>query len=335
MPRNPVIHGDLVSAEDFSVEELRQVLFEGSNLLPKTVAVSLLARKDYPGKVNDISQLMQDSKQDVRTRYAAAIALGRIGSPEALSTLRQSEDEPDLYVRRGIRQALERSPSVTAGAEEKEAPERRKGGTWGDRLESYRQGRPGMEFTLPRAEQLLKVDAERAMTVEARRAEEGEIASALSYLAPNVGSAALASERASFMRCAGRDLMVLFERPLIEMKSIEGLQERKTAAALVAVRYGIETQAWSPKYHVLTQPGRGKGEVQVLLVTQRGRVAFAGRARLQAKRAAFSLQSVDAPGAVAAEIDGYFEDGELHFERIRSEQTGRKKLSPGLRRRAD
>lgn len=322
------VSADIVEANDYSVEQLRQVLFAGSQILPKSIAVSLLERKSYAEKFDDIRHVLEDEQQDAKTRHAAAMALGRLGTPEAMEILRSKLEIEDRFLQRGVRQALEQAAITRASSEEAGEAEPSEDRGWGQRLAAFRSGAPGLEFSFPTGQQLLPIDLEQALTVEIKPALTGEASQIIEEI--SLGSAGLRLTRANAvgMRCAGRDLMVLLSDDEPGLKKPAVLAERKAFLGVVAIRFGLESQAWSPKYYVLTQPGKERGEAQILLTTTRGRMIFAGTARIEGERAEFSLHAVVQPGATATEVTGSYDAGVLRLERVLTAQISLKKKQP-------
>jgi hypothetical protein len=138
----------------------------------------------------------------------------------------------------------------------------------------------------------------------------------------------LSKENAVSLRCAGQDLTVLLTREKAGPITPAQLTRRKTVLGVVAVRFGLESKAWSPKYHILTQPGAGQDQVQVFLVKTRGRIAFAGTAQIKDQMAAFIIRALPEPGALPAEIGGVYEAGALRIERLLVAQTRMPGLQP-------
>ena len=59
-PDKKQISEDVINAEQYSVEELREVVFGNSDRLPKVLALTLLGRKDYPNKLADFQRVLED-----------------------------------------------------------------------------------------------------------------------------------------------------------------------------------------------------------------------------------------------------------------------------------
>jgi hypothetical protein len=304
---------DMVEAKDYTVKQLRQVIFGDSQLLPRNLAVMLLERKRYDGKLDDMRRVLDDEQQDTRTRVAAATALGRLGTPTARQALRLKMDTPDDFLRRGIHQALDRIAS--AGSPE----------------EAGKTGEPTRstyELPFPTQDQFTPVDPSQARTVPTEPGPTRGMATMVKQVGQFTPGLRLSRENAMSLRCGGQDLAILLAREKTGPITPEELTRRKAVLGVVAVYFGLESKAWSPKYTILTQPGAGQDEVQVFLAKTRGRIAFAGTAQVKDQMAAFIIRALPAPGALPAEISGVYEAGALHIERLLVAQTRMPGLQP-------
>lgn len=311
----------------FSVQELREAIFGDTRRIPNVLALALLRVKDYPEreKIADFQRVLQDEHLSPRVRHTAAVELGRLASAEAAAALRASFPTKDRFVQRGVAGALARLEAeigasraqVTGPADE-----------WFRTLSSYNRAIPPAipfphpgAFLSPHAPR--EISFEKADLAEAMRASREASMPALPLrLAP--GSAVA-------LQCGARSFLFIPTEEIGARAALQQLLRGRAVAGLLAVRETLETDAWSAHHYALTQPADRPDEVQILLVTPQGRVDFAGTARSQGERAQFVLRTVAHPGAVAAEISGTYQDGEVHFERIRSDlrRTGQLAPRPG------
>ena len=106
---------DVVRANAFRVEELREALTGRSQRVSKELAIALLRMKDYPEdqKVADLAGVLTNDQEPPRTRVAAAIELGRLGSSEAAGVLRSALETVDPALESAVRSALQ--PSAEKG----------------------------------------------------------------------------------------------------------------------------------------------------------------------------------------------------------------------------
>src|SRR5207302_3319803 len=80
--------------------------FEGPGPLATPLALLLLGRKTYPEKAADLERLLTDEAAPPRIRNAAALELGRLGTPEAVAVLERGLALGDDLVLRGVLEAL-------------------------------------------------------------------------------------------------------------------------------------------------------------------------------------------------------------------------------------
>jgi len=330
-------HDDRLDAEDFSVEELREVVFSDSVRLPRVLALSLLAKKTYPEKLDDFRRVLSDEAQVPKVRHVAAIELFRDGSDEARQVLMDNIEVKDELVLRGVLDSL----SSLGGPETLEAVATRREQETAIRsavepvmsMTSYRLNVEGFEVAYPEQEQFIEIDPERSETVELEPGDPETVTKSIADLSKSMPATALSSEGALTIQCGNRSLMFLFDQGFADLETPRQLLERKAAPGVVAVRYTLESDTWETRYYVFTQPVEGSQQIQILLTTTKGTVAFAGTADVEGERAVFALRTVEHPGAVPVEIDGIYEAGELHIEQARSELRSRAQLVPGPRKR--
>jgi hypothetical protein len=148
------------------------------------------------------------------------------------------------------------------------------------------------------------------------RAPAARVREALAALGGTIAGATLVAGGATRWRCAGRDLLLLFEQAMQE-EGPEHLAERKTLAAIVAEKSVLESSVWSAKHQLLTEP-QEDGNVRLVVASMRGVPLYAGSARIKTGRATFALRALERPGLAAIDIQGTFEKGRLAIKRARS-----------------
>jgi hypothetical protein len=322
---------DFAEAKDYTVKQLRQVLFAGSPLVPKRLAVLLLERKKYPGKLDDLRRILDDELEDPRTRIAAATALGRLGTPAARQALRLRLDTPDARLLRGIRQALDHLAGAAKESEAAEPGEPSQPPTWGQTLAAYRTGSPGFEIPYPPENRFASVDPSDAQTVTPEATPPSLVSSAIAEIHRHLPGLSLSRQNALYLRCDDMEWLVLLASGKPAPKTPSDLARQKALLGMVAVRFEAENREWSPKYYILTQPGGAAGQVQIFLTTLRGRLALAGTAQVQGDRLEFSLRFLPEPGAIPFEVSGAYESGVVRLERLLAART---RLPPILLRPA-
>ena len=325
-PTEPVLEADMLTLNPaaFSVKELRQMIFEAGGRLPKVLALSVLRRKEYPKKEKDFERVMLDDEEAPAVRHAAALELGRIGTRQAVTALRKGAQAKHSLVVRGATSAL------TAIGEAPPAT-RKPARSWPQEFHRYQASAPGSTISFPKASSFAPV--RRATEVTFQPALRSEATLAVSQIAAAGINLSLTSQKAVALRCGERSLMFLATETLLGGSLVKPGSGRQAVAGVVAAHYTTELDNWSPKYYVLCQPSRKRGELQILLATTTGTVALAGTARVDGERASFKLKTVKHPGAVPAEVEGTYERGEVHFARIRSQERMIEAIIPRARKR--
>jgi hypothetical protein len=345
--------GDFVSAETFTVAELRAALFEDvgeggpkregqrdrqeretgplAELGPH-VALSLLARKEYDGKADDLRRLLLDAAVEGRLRHSAAVALGRALGPDAEGTLLEALESETLGPEgsRGVLTALgevggEATLEAIAKHRDRLSEPGRRQADWAETLAAFRTRTPGRDdrgrLSLP---DLAEFEGEtfdvslREADAEVRKAALEDLRRG-NYRLPLDVSAEAVYE----LVCLNQRLLVLLDEAFVDAAAP---LERKYVAAAVLERSRVETEEWSPRHYVLVQPedgtpdegetqkpdeGRQRGRGQVFVTTTNGRVYYAGTFGLQDDGLAFDVRAVEQPGLRPVRLEGRFADGEL------------------------
>lgn len=358
--RNPTATpngGDFVSASDYTLEELRAAVFgeidrekgdedgqpgregESSPVLDPLVAISLLSRKEYDGKRDDLRGVLFDEARDPRLRHNAAQALGRAFGSDAEPDLLEALDiaqEPE--VRRGLLGALE-----TVGSERT--------------LEAIGQRRPEFAESLERqaawTETLIAFRTRTDATSDLGRLPEPDLVSikgdtfdiTLRDADDEVREAALGSLRkapdqhpidvsadATFeLDCLNQRLLLAFDETFLA--NVDGPLTSKHVAAILLEHDDVESGEWLLRYYLLVQPdapeggqGEARGERvgrtgQVFGTTTGGQIHYGGRFRVENGEIAFEIRSIERPGLRPVRIDGRLEDGQLIFEEAVTSDT--------------
>jgi len=316
--------------KEFSVEELRKILAGESDRLPKVVAVSVLRRKDYPEKekIADLERVLQNEQESPRLRHAAAVELGRLASPNAVANLRSALKISNEFVRRGVAQSLQ-----LLGEDVKTTVAKPITPVTGEALlVLHLRSAPGVGVPFPEPKDFL-APARAALAVKFQKANPEEATRAAHEAVGAELGLHLIPESALAVRCLDRTLLYLPTQDAVRPDGPQRLLGKNGVAGVVVVRFTHEVEVWSVKYFVLTQPSGRDKELQILLVTAGGVVAFAGTAEVGGERAHFTLRTVVHPGAVAARIEGLCQDGVILFTQIRSEARRTQRLVAQVRRR--
>jgi len=330
-PRNN--SGDFLHADQFELEELRSAVFEGSDRLTRPLALSLLARKDYPGKADDLSRLLMNDDEQPGIRKVAAQELARVDGPEAAEHLRKALPVRDPLVKQEVISALGR----IGGDEELKAIRRyraRKSGDVGraaemsSRLLAYVTGSRGEGLPAPPRRTWRPASEERAEPVKVTATRGKRLEEALKGARFQLPSSGLTGGGAVGLKCADRDMILLLHSTL-EDQGLRSLSGGKALAAVVTERHALEDENWEIRFLVLTEPAEGEDTLRVLVSTVRGEVRFVGTLTLVGENGGtFEVVGVDGPGAIPLTARGTVKDLTIRFELLAAE--GRRR--PGGRR---
>ena len=279
---------DMFGGQPLGVEELRRIAFGGQVNEPRAQGGGARAARSekLPGQDRQTSSACSPT-----TRKRRACAPPRPSSWAASGRTRRSNPRPPLG-----REARPRGPRGLERAAAHQQPARSGSrraalggsgvvgaalgpGPFGDvdgGAARVPRGRPRVRAQPPEAAPFLQVDPERAQEIRVAPAAPETIIKSLQELSANPFGIEPSRERAVEMRCGDRELVFLFNRDFVEQAFCE-LFERKAVAGIVAVRYTVEGDAYSPKYGVLVQPSKSD-ELKILVTTTKGSSSFRGRA---------------------------------------------------------
>lgn len=310
--------GDVIDGERYSVAELRKMIFEGQGELSRPLALSLLDRKSYPQKVKDLERLLADNAETPRLRAMAAVSLGRAGTPAAVEALKRSLATREPTVLRGVVRGL----SMAGGEDARSALEglkRRKGSVgetakFAATLLGHQASTRGSKIG-PQERGSLEVDVRRAVPMKIAPAQRDETEEVLARVSKATPALRLTAENAISIECEDRRFMFLFGESSKE--GVGYFTQQKAEAGIVARRNELEGVGWEVKYHVLTQP-REDGQVDLAVVTSRGRLMLVGSARIKNELAEFEIRSVEGAGVLPIAVSGTYDGQTLSVREARS-----------------
>jgi HEAT repeat protein len=310
---SPDHSGDMIEAGAYSVEELREAVFEGRGRVARPLALALLTRKDYGEKVADLQRILDDEKEQPRLRALAASGLGEVATPASVRALERGLQSQEPVTMRASAKALA-NVGTRKHVELLEGLARSPGPVGRDAQravtvlsERLKAGAPGRADV-----RTLRVEATGKPTrIRVETPKPGEVANAVKSLP----SRKLARRAAVGMTCQGRRLVFAFD----EVALGRGLDmfKRGGEVGIVAEPPGVEGVEWSPRYRVAVEPQDG-GAFRVFVTTHDGRLVYAGRGTAEGREAVFELATVDAPGALPVEIRGRFDGQKVTIDQARS-----------------
>lgn len=306
--------GDMIEAGAYSVDELREAVFEGRGRVERPLALALLTRKQYPRKAADLQKILLAEGEQPRLRAMAATALGEIRSPAALRALERAAESGDDVTLRAVARALadvggEKHVKTLQTLAKHPGPvgrdAQRAMGVLRERLKLAPAVRRGAPRTLP-------VQATGKPTaIKVAAAAAGDVASALRAMPTRK----LARRAAVSLTCQGRKLVFAFDEASLR----QGLDMFKRGAevGVVAEPPGIEGGEWSARYRVSVAP-QARGAFRIEVTTPDGRPVLVGHGKQEGKTATFELAAADVPGALPVELRGRFDGQKLAFDQARA-----------------
>jgi hypothetical protein len=299
--------------EDYSVEELRAVLFGDSQRVPKVFALNLLRRKDYPEQVSDLERVILNPKEAPAIRHHAAIELGRVGSREALDALQRAAAVDDAAVRDTVTRQLAALP----GARETAHPAVT---AWQQKLDAVRRGVPEGRIPVPSPERLLTMESESVRDVSVEEVRGAEVERALQQAAQAMVAEAT-SEGALAFRAGPTRVLFL---PNVSRRPTSIDEQLRAPAILgnVLMNHGQEVDRWEVGFHVVTQPSEGVDDaIDIFVFKPWGELTFFGRATISdsgtERELSFRVLSVDAPGAFPIDVAGRFSSRGVELDHVR------------------
>jgi len=318
---------DLIDADAYSVDELREATFEGRGQLSKPLALALLGRKSYPQKVQDLERLLTNEQEMPRLRAMSAQLLGEMGGPDATRVLERGLDtRQDVTLRAvalalgktGSREHVSRLESLTQRPDPVGKTARRALDMLANRLQGAGTGR-----ATPQSPRLSLGPREDATAIEVGAPSERDLAEALR----SIPSRRLSRESALSLRCQGRDLIFLFAEDAMQ-RGVD-LFLNQAEVGVVAERRKVESTGWEERYRVVVEP-RPNGVFSVVVTTHDARPILGGDGQIRGQEAQFQLGSIDAPGAIPVEIRGRFDGQRITIDEARSSQRRRPAKNPSL-----
>lgn len=327
---SPQHTGDMIDASAYSVDELREAVFGAGGRVSRPLALALLVRKNYPGKVSDLQKVLVDEAEQPRMRALAASALGQIRTPASLRALEKVLSTSDGVTLCAV------SGALAEVGDKKHVPALRK--------LTRSQGPVGRA-----AERALNVIGRRLKLSVPRIAEikplliqaTGEstpiqvvmaTASDVTRIVKMTPTRKLARRGALSMTCQGRQLVFVFDDASLGQGI--GMFRQRGDVGIVAEPPGIEGKEWSTRYHVSVEP-TAKTTFRILVTTRNGRPRFAGYGTEDGGVATFEIAAADAPGAVPIDLRGTFDGKKLTFSQARSGVWRRPSSTPSAETPSD
>lgn len=302
-------HADFIAPSEYSLEELRAVLFQADYTTPSKLddltALSLLLTFRYEGKFEDLQRLLADRERDSRLRHGAAVGLASFNRDQAEAALTQALAIEDPIVLRGVVKGLgyigsDRSlPTLQRFA-------RQYGGSlqqtaqWAATLIAYREdSNDEFRLTLPR--DLIAPEGDRTRAVETRQATAELLRQVAADIRQDPLNIDLAAEVGWEISCLNNTYLLLLSPAVVAEPN--SLTQRKLIAGALLSLAAIEEDRWYPRYYILTHPNTQR-EGALFLAAGTGKVHYAGTFLQKEKQVEFQLRATSLPGGRPLQIEG-------------------------------
>lgn len=307
-----------MSEQIISPERLRAVVLGQDKTLRRVTAMALLATSRPPHAEDVFAQVLANEKEHPRMRAAAAVSLGKLGTPAAEEALIKQSRVSDQRVLADVAKALGRIGGERALAALAQVRQRTTGlvaaqAQFAAALISHRLGLAGNELAAPDGKNLIELPPAGARPVQFAKAEAGEAALSLRTLAFEPIGIEYDQNALYQVRCGRSVRMLAINRAFTAAGAINKLTARKTLLGAVALK-SVETDGYSISHYLLTEPGRQPNTATLLVYRTNGTQAFAGTAQVTGARVSFSLRAVNHPGATPVRLEGTFENGQLNMQ---------------------
>ncbi|MEL0583604.1 MAG: hypothetical protein AAES65_01820 [Candidatus Thiodiazotropha sp. (ex. Lucinoma kazani)] len=293
--------------------------------LHPVIAVALLRRKRYAqtDKLSDLAAILDNGSAPKRARTAAALELGRLGSPEAWDALSKRQKSRSSIVRNAAVSGVSELVRLHGSTHSK--------ATGATTLE------PAPAAFLDRSlrleiEPFLLLDRGRAQPLTQRKASTTQVAQLDRDLIGDIGRYGALSSLARTIRCGKRTLMFLPTQLSESFIESGGQEKTGSIVGIVATRDTEETGFWSTRYYLVAGSQLAGGETLLRLVTRSGRPIMTGSATHKRGTTTFRIQSIATPGSAPAVVGGEYLEGRLRLIDSLSEPFVSVKLIPEHRR---
>jgi hypothetical protein len=295
--------------------ELREAVLGRSKRLERMSALALLVLSDDPEREALLASVASDPREPPHVQSAAAITLGHVATRKAEMLLVQMLQTAPHHVLPDVLRSLGRIGSPTALRTidlhiTSSAAAIASAAQFAGALIAHRFRLPGHDLPVPSPEQLLAPPEPERRSIDMGLASPEDARAVLTSLAHEPYGIEYAEEKLTQLRC-GTDLYtVCLNGQFVNADAAPDLLQRKAVLALVALE-SREGSGHSISHIVLSRPSAKTAMIELLAPRCTGHPDLAGSARVSASEIAFSLRSVDRPGARAASLDGRIERSQI------------------------
>jgi hypothetical protein len=320
------------------LERIYEILRDRSRGSERKLALlSLRRRSDIaPDEARRIFRATLDDEGEAPAlRVAAAVEIARQGGPEATDLLtralsvarRQEAPQPVL---RSIADQLLRSGAEVAGEIPRmlaSDPELLATLRFPLAVNAFRRNLEAPRIEVPPPAKLLDIPEKGAEPIRFSSAGPEAARAIVERAEDLLPGLRFDPEAATAIDCGGQRLAFQPVAGALNPQELEMAGRERKILGVVSVFYDLESEAWDPKYLVVSQPSPNGG-ADLMLLTTTGALAWASPFRVEGSTTAFTLRPVDRSGAQLAEIAGSVADGQLRFTEARSLQRKHRKRTP-------
>ncbi|MFN0182048.1 MAG: HEAT repeat domain-containing protein [Gemmatimonadales bacterium] len=305
------------TARGRTVRELRRALAGGDPLMPPDAALYQVAHlADLLTRTRLLLSVLRDPGQSSLVRQTAALHLGKIEKPAALTGLRRSLRIGDPLVRGAVLRAL----GLVGGPDDLPRVRRLPGlKGWVGRearfaatLLAHRHGIDGYGVH-PVGDGFLDPDSRRFTELRIGHAAHDDREALARSIAVEPLGVPVAVDCLSSLICGPRHMLLVLNRELVEgaeKGSVLTERWRRPALAALVLHRHHDDRTFVPIFYLLTDPApRSSGRVDLAVLGAGGRLCCLGSATIKGRQARFSMRAVANPGNIPVRIEGTFAGG--------------------------
>ncbi len=299
--------------------------------IPRKKAVQLLQTVNFPEKIQDYQNLLENEDESSDIRYLAAIGLYKANTPEAVDILIRNSQTQNQNVLAAIMKGLGRIGDQRALSAIMRVANRAGGAAsqaeFAAGLISHRFGLVGNDLRIPVASEYLPPPRGTTSQIRVAAPPETEVEIYLRSLVSQPFGIEHDLNHLYQFQCERNRLMLAFNQAFTNSDAIQALQVRKTLLGVIATR-NEETESYSMAYLLLTSPTAQANISNLLIHRSTGDLVFSGTAQVKGSNADFSIRSISRPGAFSVDIAGSFEAGRLQLNTAQSGTIAQQRRQP-------
>jgi hypothetical protein len=304
----------------------------------KLALMALRQRSDISAEdtLRTLRAALEDDEEPPATRVAAALEIGRLARPGVMGLLldtlaaavRRRAPTPvlramaDVVLRSGGKEARA-VPEIL-----RDAPEVLGTLRLPMALLSFRENLDIVTYDRPDLRELLEIDKQHAQEIRFSPAKDDVGYAVAERAADFLPGLQFDPGRASAIDCSGQRMAFLPVAGAMSADAIGAMAKRKAIVGVLSVFYHLESDAWDPKYVVVSQPAAAENGAELLILTTTGALAWFSPIDAKGSSASFILRSVERAGAQPSEIAARVDNETLAVTSARSAARKHRKRTP-------